>query len=58
MAGWCQSGSESDDDEPLNLTLFARKNFGFVGFPKEKEDTLRKIVQVSSDGVLLVDESV
>lgn len=43
MAGW-YSDTESDD-EVLNLNLFARKSFGFKGFSKEKENTLKNIVQ-------------
>lgn len=45
MAGWI-SEPESDD-EPLNLKMFGRKSFAFQGFSKEKEDVLKKIVQVS-----------
>jgi hypothetical protein len=44
MAGY---RSDSDnDDELLNLNLFARKSFGFQGFSKEKENTLKSIVKV------------
>ncbi|XP_011499956.1 PREDICTED: uncharacterized protein LOC105363854 [Ceratosolen solmsi marchali] len=45
MAGWCSERDSDDDDEVLNLNLFARKSFGFQGFSEEKENTLKSIVK-------------
>lgn len=44
MAGWI-SGSESDE-EPLNLNLFNRKCFGFLGIPEKTVNTFKNVVQV------------